>query len=556
MVCSLTKTAATEAAGRLDPSEAVKIGTLHSHAFRALGSPEMVEGNIEDWNTVGSYPLSTVTDMDDPYAGNHGKTEGDALCQTYHLLRAKKVDRKLWPHLAGAVSDFANEYEEWKTALDLCDFTDLISRGVHAPLPDPPHVIYADECQDHSRLELDLLRAWARQTGRLVIVGDPWQSLYGWRGAYPAMFRPDKVPTDRRHILSRSYRVPRAIHGAALRWARRLSDYSPIEYEPRDAGGMVERLHGANADNPAPLVDAALQHQAAGKTTMICASCSYMLRNVIAELRDRGVPYANPWRTRRGDWNPLTPGRGVSTGRRLLAFLRPLENGPHIRRFPAAAAEYSYIKEYLHTFRGGRSDIRIYKGAVCILDSIPPRRPEPRLWSITDLALWIELVSGRKVLRPKAKTEILAAAKGASAVSECVYSISDWFNDDAAPFLDRMIRGEVDRTTAVDWLRERLLAKYGDAVKYPLRVLETSGPEAIIRPPGLYVGTIHSFKGGEADSVFVLPDLSPSGIREWCSGDSDGIVRMFYVAMTRARESLYLCDPAGSMSAPLWESLN
>ena len=516
MVCSLTRTAATEAAGRLDKSDAVKIGTLHSHAFRALGNPEMVEGNLDNWNSTGSYPLSGSMDVDDPYTKTPGKTEGDEINERYHLLRARCADRAGWP---GDVLRFAKQYEAWKTENDLADFTDLISWAIDAPLPDPPSVIYADECQDHSRLELDLLRSWARQAGRLVIVGDPWQSLYGWRGAYPAMFQSDKVPADRRHVLSQSYRVPRAVHGAALRWVQRLSDYAPIEYAPRDADGVAELLHGADADNPAPLVDAALDQRRAGKTVMICASCSYMLRSVLAELRSRGAPYANPWRTKRGDWNPLTPGRGVSTGRRVLAFLGPLL-GEQREVFPFGA------------------------------------NLEPRLWSITDLALWVDMLSGRQVLQPNAKTEILAAAKGASAVSQCVYSLTDWFNDDAIPFLDRMIRGEVDRTTAVDWLAKRLLSKYGNATQYPLRVLEKSGPEAITEPPRLYVGTIHSFKGAEADVVYVLPDLSLSAIREWRFGDTDGIVRMFYVAMTRARESLYVCDMAGGMSVPVWESLN
>jgi superfamily I DNA/RNA helicase len=43
----------------------------------------------------------------------------------------------------------------------------------------------------------------------------------------------------------------------------------------------------------------------------------------------------------------------------------------------------------------------------------------------------------------------------------------------------------------------------------------------------------------------MFPDLSPSGMSEFSSPvatDRDGVIRMFYVAMTRARKSLTICD--------------
>ena len=61
--------------------------------------------------------------------------------------------------------------------------------------------------------------------------------------------------------------------------------------------------------------------------------------------------------------------------------------------------------------------------------------------------------------------------------------------------------------------------------------------------PKLVIGTIHSVKGGEADSVYLFPDLSRAAMREWVNtGEGhDGIIRQFYVAMTRTRENLVIC---------------
>ena len=59
--------------------------------------------------------------------------------------------------------------------------------------------------------------------------------------------------------------------------------------------------------------------------------------------------------------------------------------------------------------------------------------------------------------------------------------------------------------------------------------------------PRIALSTIHKAKGGEADNVAVLLDLSPAQkMNAMLSADS--LHRQFYVAVTRARENLYLID--------------
>jgi hypothetical protein len=48
-------------------------------------------------------------------------------------------------------------------------------------------VVVLDEAQDSNGVTIALLRAHAAAGGRLVVVGDPHQSIYGWRGAVDAM---------------------------------------------------------------------------------------------------------------------------------------------------------------------------------------------------------------------------------------------------------------------------------------------------------------------------------------------------------------------------------
>lgn len=61
-------------------------------------------------------------------------------------------------------------------------------------------------------------------------------------------------------------------------------------------------------------------------------------------------------------------------------------------------------------------------------------------------------------------------------------------------------------------------------------------------PPNVYVGTIHSVKGGEADNVLVCTDMTRKSFVGY-EQDADSEHRVFYVAATRARKNLLVLMP-------------
>ena len=83
LVCSLTRTAATEIAGRDLPIDRKMVSTLHSHAYRSINSPELAEAHAEDWNARHPHLRLGGSHLDgDELAAElvpRDRTEGDLL---------------------------------------------------------------------------------------------------------------------------------------------------------------------------------------------------------------------------------------------------------------------------------------------------------------------------------------------------------------------------------------------------------------------------------------------------------------------------------------------
>jgi len=63
-----------------------------------------------------------------------------------------------------------------------------------------------------------------------------------------------------------------------------------------------------------------------------------------------------------------------------------------------------------------------------------------------------------------------------------------------------------------------------------------------VKHPRIKVSTIHSMKGGECDNVLVIPELSYAAYKTYLQNPSIEH-RVFYVAVTRAKQSLHIMEP-------------
>jgi len=507
LVSSFTKAAARELVGRQLPLNDDQVGTLHALCFRALDRPKLVTSALlKDWNA--EHPTKSFggigTDVDDPYGNfeSDDAGQGDELLQELNRLRGLQVDESMWPI---RVQSFAEDWKDFKSNTWTMDFTDLIERCVdeRAAIPHAARVLFLDEVQDFSPLELSLARWWGSQCDQLYLAGDDDQCLYRFKGATPDAFLSPALPADQVRILGQSYRVPRAVHAAAVRWVEQIETRMPKLYQPRAFEGAVEQIP---MDYQYPLwIKTRLNEWIdQGKTVAFLASCSYLLEPLKKQLREWGMPFHNPYRLKRGDWNPLghKTFRGTEakatclSSDRILAYKRP---------------------------------------------SLPPEHRLAGWWTYRDLWDWAGILEAEGLFRHGAKTEMRRKAEHQETGGLAVEAddLDKWICDpDAA---EKATAGDLD------WYRSKFLKSHERPMEYACRILEQRGVGGLEQRPNVIIGTIHSVKGGEADVVVLFPDLSAAGFREWSTpGEArDSVRRCFYVGMTRAKEELYWAQPVG-----------
>tara|TARA_Y100000310_G_scaffold168479_1_gene168528 strand:- start:263 stop:1882 length:1620 start_codon:yes stop_codon:yes gene_type:complete len=502
IVASFTKAAARELVSRGLPLPRECVGTLHALCYHALDEPTIAESKIDEFNsTWPQFRLSgEKIDVEDPHGDPGGeKTNADDLMYQYQVWRAMMKDRAIMP---SHVSAFATKWEEWKRESGYFDFTDLIEKGLElVPVaPGNPKVGFFDEAQDFTPLELSLVRQWAESMEWMILVGDDDQCLYRFKGATPSAFLEPEVDPSMKTILSRSWRVPRLIQRKAKAWIETCSRREPKEYKGRDEDGSIRKIP-VDYGVPGVLIseiDERYLWDGSDQTVMILTACSYMLSAVITELRDRGIPFHNPFRRKRGDWNPLKrSSRGTSSSDMVLSF--------------TAASTRS-----------------------------------PATWTAAEFRTWVKQIKVKGALEKGWRDELsVIDTMLEDEEAEDVYMDEDWI---------RMILTEEAFTRGqqgdLSWLEDHVKSTRRKGLEYPVRVYEKRGRKALSESPRVCVGTIHSVKGGEADAVYLFPDVSFSGFKEWNMGGEsrDSVIRQFYVGMTRARRDLVVCRPRGPMS--------
>jgi superfamily I DNA/RNA helicase len=497
LVTSFSRAAAAEIAGQDLPVSPDRVGTLHSYCWHALGRPEIAEVQVEEWNRQYPHlritPAKKVPKLDGEESDEESVDDvrsGDYWLGELNRSRGMMRRMELWP---AGLREFAAKWSLYKTSHRLMDFCDLIETALREIriAPKRPDVIFADEAQDLNPMQLTLVRMWGGNAQYFIIAADDDQTIYGWCGATPDAVLDPEIPEDHKIILKQSYRVPRTVHERATRLIHQVSRRQEKVYDPRPEDGMCVHLSRGGYKSPEYwILKTIMQHLENGQKVMLLASCSYMLHPVIAVLRQWGIPFHNPYRKSAGYWNPLRRGRKGSSVNRILSLL------------------------------------------------------SPQPWTHGDLKMWAEWLKPSGNLRKGAKELIAAADDSVPVTTE---RLSELFESAA---IESLLAASGDSRQLLHWWGRRVGPTFHGRVQFPVAVALAGGSRALEESPLVTVGTIHSVKGGQADVVFLFPDLSPAGDAAYQRHGlpRDSVIRLLYVGLTRARHTVYICQRESSMA--------
>jgi len=199
--------------GNRETGKQVTIGTIHSVAYRMV-MPQMGD----EWDVIPepSWLIEQVLER----AGSHNPHGvGNILPPSeaiFGVYRAKSD--ALWPmQVDGPLGKVYKAYENVKTERKKLDFEDLLLHAVRLFQTRPDFAeqwqtrfdyVLVDEFQDVNQVQWVFLCELVKRTRNICVVGDDWQSIYGFRGARPELMSAfiRQFPDAKRVVLSTNYR--------------------------------------------------------------------------------------------------------------------------------------------------------------------------------------------------------------------------------------------------------------------------------------------------------------------------------------------------------------
>lgn len=309
-ICSLTNAAVREAADRNIPIGLDNLTTLHARCKRALQAPPPAEAYMSDF--IKAHPLyanHVPHRRDDSTQSEIILSSGFTIYDEVQIARQRMMPIGSWRY---DMREWYSVWSRWCAETGLMDYTSWLEVAKERRCLPAQAIVFVDEAQDHTPLQLATIRSW--KSRRLVLVGDDDQSLYEWSGSVPEEFLRSDVPKEREMTLEQSYRVPRSVHQTAMEILSRISNRKVKIYSPTDTNGSV-KFSNFNLDDSRVALMPDIDD---GQVHMILTSCSYMLNGIIHNLKEASIPFHNPYRMSNLSWNPLATETALASRKYLI----------------------------------------------------------------------------------------------------------------------------------------------------------------------------------------------------------------------------------------------
>ncbi len=448
------------------------------------------------------------------------------------------------------IKDVHERYERKKKATNSMDFDDLLEKTLRM-LVEHEHItrfyrrqfqfVLVDEYQDTNKIQADFIDTLAAEHKNVMVVGDDAQSIYSWRGAnfQNILEFPKRYPTAQVFKIELNYRsVPEILEVANAAIAANVQQFKKNLSATRDSNAVKPALVALNdgSEQAQFVAQRILELRDEGvelNEIAILYRAHYHAVELQLELSRRGIPYQ------------------ITSGIRFFEQAHIKDVAAFIR-FVANPRDEVAFKRMVRLLPGigGKIADSLWNGWEKSLNENGELVSwEERLLKLSvstrSRKMWEQLAATLDEMSPKGKP---------NPPSEMILSVVEAIYDDYAKanFTNYEIRRE-DLNQLASFARQ-----FSDAQEFLSQLALISNVDAEPAPnasgdnEAVNLSSVHQAKGLEFHTVFVIwltDGMFPSSRSLETRDAIEEERRLFYVAITRARDELYLSYPHMRLNA-------
>ena len=380
------------------------------------------------------------------------------------------------------------------------------------------HVL-VDEYQDTNALQAEIVLALGKDHRSVTVVGDDAQAIYAFRGAtvrnildFPNRFDPAATVIK----LEQNYRSTQPILDASNAVIGLATE------------SFRKNLFSGRRSEQKPVLVAAKDEQ---------AQADYIVERVL-EQREAGIPLHH-----------MAVLMRAAHHSDLLEIELGKRNIPFVKYGGLKFLEAAHVKDVICILRWAenvRDDLAGFR-VLQLLPGVGPGHAR-RLLELPAIGYWVSGVPAAAREDWPSLCDLMDGLRKATQWHGQLGIVRKWYE----PQLERLHGGASVRIADLDIL-ESLARNHASRESF-LSDLTLDPPDAVgdlagdplIDEEYLILSTIHSAKGQEWDAVFILNVVDgciPSDMATRSKAEIEEERRLLYVAMTRARDQLYLMQP-------------
>ena len=566
LLLTFTNKAAREMLGRvanLLPIDASGLwgGTFHSIGNRILRRHGSALGYSSGFTIMDREDQKELIDAVVASAGIDPKEirfpKGDVLAEIFSFVvntenPLEELLAEKFPYflpLLEKIQDVRGRYEKKKKATNSMDFDDLLQKTLslfqqHERIAEiyrrQFQFILVDEYQDTNKIQADLVDLLARNHHNVMVVGDDAQSIYSWRGAnfQNILEFPKRYPDAQVFKIEMNYRsVPEILDVANAAIAANVQQFRKHLSATRESKALKPALVALNdsGEQAQFVAQRILELRDEGvdlNEIAVLYRAHYHAVELQLELSRRGIPYQ------------------ITSGIRFFeqahikdvtSFIRSVAN-------PRDEVAFKRMVKLLPGI-GNRTAENLWRTR----DNLSTERGEGSSWSERLLSMSVPAKSKKPWEQLAHTLDEIAPAGQLNMPSEMITSVVEAIYDDYAKanFTNYELRREDLNQLAIFARQFKDVNEFLAQLALISNVDAEAAPGQISDKEAVNLSSVHQAKGLEFHTVFVIwltDGMFPSN-RSLDTRDAlEEERRLFYVAITRARDELYLAYPQMRLS--------